>query len=58
MEGENIQQRSDQSGKGKIVIIRDDEKIEVEIREIIRVKPQDFKALKDSFEEWSSLWGN
>jgi hypothetical protein len=58
MESENLQQGSDQSGKSKIIIVRDDEKIEVEIREIIRVKPQDFKALKDSFEEWSNLWGN
>lgn len=33
-----------------------DEKIEVEIRDIIRVKPQDFGALKNSYESWAKGW--
>jgi hypothetical protein len=35
---------------------RSDEKIDVEIREIIRVRPQDFSALKNSFEDWAKNW--
>lgn len=33
-----------------------EQKIEVEIRDIIRIKPSDFSALKDSFEQWASNW--
>jgi hypothetical protein len=35
---------------------RYDQKIEVEIRHIVRVKPEDFKAVRDSFEEWALKW--
>jgi hypothetical protein len=28
----------------------------VEIREIVRIKPQDFAAFKNSFEEWIKEW--
>ena len=56
MEGEDLQPGLDQSGEGSIVVERSDEKIEVEIREIIRVRPQDFSALKNSFEDWASNW--
>jgi len=48
--------------KGEIVTpsdttyIRDSEKITVEIREIVRIKPQDFSALKASFEDWAKTW--
>lgn len=40
----------------KITTERQDEKIDVEIREIIRVRPQDFSALKNSFEAWAKTW--
>jgi hypothetical protein len=33
-----------------------DQKIDVEIRDIIRIKPSDFSALKNSFEEWAKQW--
>lgn len=33
-----------------------EQKVDVEIRDILRIKPQDFSALKDSFEEWASKW--
>jgi hypothetical protein len=33
-----------------------EQKIDVEIADIIRIKPSDFSALKDSFEEWASKW--
>lgn len=56
MEGENLQQGFNQLGEGKTITERLDEKIDVEIREIIRVRPQDFSALKNSFEEWAKNW--
>ena len=31
-------------------------KIEVEIREVIRIAPHNFAALKNSFESWASQW--
>lgn len=55
MEGENLQQGFNQQRESE-TIIRDDEKIEVEIREILRIRPQDFAPLKNSFEEWASKW--
>jgi len=51
----NLQQQE----QGKLVepeIIRNEDKFEVEIREMVRIRPQDFKALKDSFEEWRNKW--
>lgn len=58
MEGENLQQRSDQQGKSEALIYSpNDEKIEVEIREIVRIRPGDFQAFKASFEGWASTWG-
>lgn len=35
---------------------RDDDKFEVTIKEVVRIRPQDFRALKDSFEEWRDKW--
>ena len=43
-------------GKGEVITIERSEKIEVEIREIIRIYPADFEALKNSFEEWAESW--
>ncbi len=57
MEGENLQPGLDKPGKSQaLTYVPNDEKIEVEIREIIRVRPQDFAALKASFEEWVQAW--
>lgn len=56
MEGENLQPKPSQLGSGKIIVERLDEKIEVEIREVLRVRPKDFDALKNSFEEWANMW--
>jgi hypothetical protein len=55
MESQNIQPKPDKFGESEIIIPLD-EKIEVEIREILRVRPQDFSALKNSFEEWAKNW--
>ena len=55
MDSENLQPAVSEQRQGE-VIERLDEKIEVEIRELIRVRPQDFKALKESFEEWALQW--
>jgi hypothetical protein len=55
----NLLKGSDQSGKGEDIeqtIERSDQKIDVEIREIIRVRPCDFEALKNSFESWAAQW--
>lgn len=40
----------------ELVVERIDQKIDVEIRDIIRIRPQDFSALKGSFEEWAKQW--
>jgi hypothetical protein len=55
MERNDLQPRDIQP-KENPVVVREDEKFEVEIREVVRIRPQDFKALKDSFEEWRSKW--
>lgn len=57
MESKNIQQGFSEQGESAVITERSDEKIEVEIREIIRIRPQDFSALKNSFEEWAEKWG-
>lgn len=59
MARQNILTRSSGSRQGKNVnveIIPLDEKIPVEIRDIIRIKPQDFAALKSSWEKWAAQW--
>lgn len=57
MDSENLQQGPSKSGKGKAIkYLPVDEKIDVEIREIIRIRPADFEALKNSFEEWANQW--
>lgn len=38
------------------VVEYDDEKIEVLIKEVVRIRPQDFAAFKHSFEEWVNGW--
>ncbi len=53
MAGKDLQQGSSQPRKGANI---DDQKIEVELREIIRIYPRDFEALKNSFEEWAKKW--
>jgi hypothetical protein len=55
VDSEDLQPATGEQRQGE-VIERLDEKIEVEIRELIRVRPQDFKALKESFEEWANQW--
>ena len=37
-------------------VVYDDEKIEVIIKECVRIRPQDFSAFKHSFEEWVNSW--
>ena len=60
LESENIRSRSGQSGQSQALdeleYIPEEERIEVEIRDIIRVKPSELAALKDSFEEWAAKW--
>ena len=58
MEIEDLRARSSQSGESapEIKYIPVDEKIEPEIRELVRIRPEDFRALKVSFEEWANQW--
>lgn len=60
MDSENIQPGLSKPRKGKVVEIRyypiPEEKVEVYIREVIRVKPEVIAAVKYSLEEWSKQW--
>jgi hypothetical protein len=57
MDSESVQQGTDQFGKSApIRYVPVDEKIPVEIRDIVRIKPEDFKAFKRSFEEFIKQW--
>jgi hypothetical protein len=59
MESKNLLKGFDKFGKGSDLDIkteRVDEKIDVEIREMVRIRPQDFSALKNSFEDWAKTW--
>ena len=53
---EDLQPGNGEPGKGQAVVYQYAEKIPVEIREIVRISPKDFWALKHSFEEWASQW--
>jgi len=53
----NIQPKLSKQGKSEaLTYVQPDEKIPVEIREIVRIKPEDFAGLKNSFEEWAKKW--
>jgi hypothetical protein len=57
MDSESVQPGVDQFGKStSIRYIPVDEKIPVEIRDIVRIKPEDFKAFKRAFEEFIKQW--
>lgn len=58
MDSKNLLEGLDKSGKGQAITYElvSDEKIEVFIREVIRVYPQDFKAVVSSFGEWVKQW--
>ena len=59
MDRKDLQPRPGQSGESaNIERVPDDSKIAVEIRDILLIKPQDFYALKQSFEEWAMKWEN
>lgn len=51
---ETIQPRSHKSRKSEVITY--EEKIEVEIRDIVRINPRDTNALKISYEKWASQW--
>ena len=55
MEGEDIQPGDSGQGQEPVIVISD-EKVEVEIREVIRIHARDFEALKNSFAAWSKQW--
>lgn len=56
---QNLQPRLSKPRQGEnIEVIPADSKIPVEIRDILLIKPQDFYALKQSFEEWAMKWEN
>lgn len=56
MGGENLQSRNSKPGQGEDLAYIYDEKIPVQIRDIIRISPQDFAALVKSFHDWRQQW--
>lgn len=56
MDSEDLQQGSGKSGQGAPVEVPLDEKIPCDIRDRIRIRPQDFSAVKKSYEEWRATW--
>lgn len=57
MDREDLQSGTDKFRKSaSIRYIQVDEKIPVEIRDIVRIKPEDFKAFKSAFEEFIKQW--
>lgn len=64
LDRKNIQPRSGKLRKSPVIVNINQEseyeqierKIEVEIREVIRIAPHNFAALKNSFESWASQW--
>lgn len=59
MAGNDLQPRNIQPVPNEVVepkVVPTDEKFEVEIREMVRIRPKDFEALKNSFEEWRNKW--
>lgn len=49
----SVQSRDIGQGEKKTV---NDARVEVEFGHIVRVKPCDFEAIKNSFEEWAVQW--
>ena len=59
MDSQDIQQGSSEQGKSEVlryVPYPHEEKIEVYIREVIRVHIGDLPAVKHSFEQWAKQW--
>jgi len=57
MVSKNLLKGSSKSGESEVIkYIPDEQKIDVEIRTIIRIKPTDLGALKNSLEDWSIQW--
>lgn len=57
MDSENVQQGFSKFGQSAPVIeVPLDEKIPLDIRDRIRIRPQDFCAVKQSYEEWRATW--
>lgn len=53
MVSKSVQSRDIGQGEKKTV---NDARVEVEFGHIVRVKPCDFEAIKNSFEEWAVQW--
>lgn len=62
MDSKDLQSRSSEQGKSApveyvpIPTAAAEEKIEVYIREVVRVKIGDVAAVKHSFENWAKMW--
>jgi hypothetical protein len=56
LEDKNLQSGLSKQGESEVIVERNSEKIEVEIREIMRIRPEDLKPFKDSFESWVDSW--
>lgn len=59
MDSESVQQGTSGQGKSKAIVyekIREEERIETELRCVVRIYARDFEACKNSFEEWAKNW--
>jgi hypothetical protein len=54
--GENIQSGHGEQRESSDIEIVHDEKIPVEIRDIIRIYAKDFSVLKESYMRWAKQW--
>lgn len=56
MDSKSLLEGSSELGESEALSFKDEEKVEIEIREIVRIYARDFDALKKSFEEWAKQW--
>jgi hypothetical protein len=56
MDSKSLLKGSSELGESEALSFKDEEKVEIEIREIVRIYARDFDALKKSFEEWAKQW--
>lgn len=47
---------NEQKTQSELTTEYNDEKVEVIIKEVVRIRPQDFSAFKHSFEAWVNTW--
>ncbi len=57
MESQASKSRLVKSGKSKIIkYVEVDQKIEIEIHDVMRIRPNDLNAFKNAYEEFATQW--